>query len=136
MEDDLEEAAVVVPGVDALTERGREARVEVSEPHLAVEEAKHVVVIDVVGHGVDGGPRCVLEEPLREGLERTLVHLVNLVHILLADVTVQVNHERFHRVWDKVRVVPQLLSLLPLFEVLVRHACNRVCEEIQAPKPN
>lgn len=134
VEDHLEKAAVVVPGVDALAERGREARVEVAEPHLAVEEAKNVVVIHVMRHGVHGGPRRVLEEPLRQGLERTLVHLVDLVHVLLADVTVQVNDERFHRVRDEVRVVPELLRLWALFVVLVRHAWNRVWEGRQLPR--
>lgn len=128
MEDHLEEAAVIVPGVDALAERGREARVEVAEPHLAVEEAKDVVVIDVVRDGVHGGPRCVLEEALRQGLEGALVHLVDLVDVLLADVTVEVNHERFDRVRDKVGVVSQLLSWLALFVVLVRHGWNKVWE--------
>jgi len=106
VEDDLEEAAVVVPRVDALPERGSEAGVEVAEPHLAVEEAEDVVVVDVVSDGVHGGPGGVFEETLREGLEGALVHLVDLVHVLLADVAVEVDHEGFYRVGDEVRVVP------------------------------
>jgi hypothetical protein len=104
---DLEEAAVVVPGVDPLLERGREPGVQVAEPHLAVEQAEDVVVVDEVGHGVHGWPGRVLEEPLRQRLERRFVHLVDLVHILLPDVPVQVHHERLHRVRHEVRVVSE-----------------------------
>lgn len=105
VEDDLEEAAVVVVGVDPLLEGGRHAGVEVAEPHLAVEEAEDVVVVDVGGDGVDGGPWALLEHPIAQLLEASLVHLVDLVHVLLADVAVEVDDERLHRVRHEVRVV-------------------------------
>ena len=66
-----------------------------------------MVVVDVVSDGVHRGPRRVLEESLGECLERGLVHLVDLVHVFLSDVTVQVNHEGFDGVGYEIRVVPE-----------------------------
>lgn len=76
-----------------------------AEPHLAVEQAEDVVIVDVGGDGVDGRPRRVLEEPIADALERRLVHLVDLVHVLLPNVAVHVHHERLHGVRDIVRIV-------------------------------
>lgn len=89
-----------------MLERGGEAGVEVAEPHLAVEQAEHVVVVDVMRDGVDGGPRSVLEHPVAQRLERRLIHLVDLVDILLSDVAVEMYHEGLHRVRHEVGVVP------------------------------
>lgn len=108
-----------------------------AKPHLAVEEAEDVVVVDVVCDGVDGGPRCVFEETLGEGLEGGFVHLVDLVDIFFADVTVEVDHEGFNGVRDEVRVVTKvlwgllLLILVAFFVVLVRHGWSRVWGETQ-----
>ena len=66
-----------------------------------------MVVVDVVSDGVHRGPRRVLEESLGECLERGLVHLVDLVHVFLSDVAVQVNHEGFDGVGYEIRVVPE-----------------------------
>lgn len=66
-----------------------------------------MVVVDVVSDGVHRRPWRVLEESLRECLERGLVHLVDLVHVFLSDVTVQVDHEGFDGVGHEVRVVPE-----------------------------
>lgn len=90
-----------------------------SKPHLAVEEAEDVVVVDVLGDGLDGGPGGVLEHAVAEAVEGALVHLVDLVHVLLPDVTVQVHHERLHRLRHEQRVV-RLHYLHSLF-VLVTH---------------
>lgn len=109
MEHHLEKAAVVVVGIDPLLEGGRHAGVEVAEPHLAVEEAEDVVVVDVGGDGVDGGPGALLEHPIAQLLEASLVHLVDLVHVLLADVAVEVDDEGLYGVRYEVWVVTDFL---------------------------
>lgn len=108
MEDDAEEAAVVVPGLDALARGGGETGVEVAEPHLAVEEAEDVVIVDVGGDGLGRGPGALAEHAVREPVEAPLVHLVDLVHVLLADVAVEVDDEGLHGVGDEVGVVPDV----------------------------
>lgn len=108
VEDDAEEAAVVVPGLDALARGGGEAGVEVAEPHLAVEEAEDVVVVDVGGDGLGRGPGALAEHAVREPVEAPFVHLVDLVHVLLAYVAVEVDDEGLHGVGDEVGVVPDV----------------------------
>lgn len=124
VEHHLEQAAIVVPRVDPLAERGRQTRVQVAEPHLPVQEAEHVVVVDVVRDGVHGGPRRVLEEAVGERVERGLIHLVDLVHVLLPDVAVQVDNEGFHRVRHEVRVVPEVLRRLAVVVVAAAAAAS------------
>jgi hypothetical protein len=65
----------------------------VAEPHLLVQQAEDVVVLDVGGDHVDVRPAALLEQPVAQLLEAALVHLVDLVHVLLANVAVQVDHE-------------------------------------------
>lgn len=85
-------------------ERG-EAGVGVAVPELAVEEEEDVVAVAVGGDGLRGGPGRVAEEAVGEALEAALVHLVDLVHVLVPDVAVQVHHERLHGVRHVVGVV-------------------------------
>lgn len=40
-----------------------------AKPHLTVKEAKYLVIVDEISDGIDGGPRSVFEETIREGLE-------------------------------------------------------------------
>lgn len=108
VKDNPEEAAVVVPALHPLPPRGSQPRVHVAEPHLSVEEAEHVVVVHVGGHGVHRRPRRLAKHPVAELLERGLVHLVDLVDVLLANVTVEVDHERLHGVGHEVRVVGEI----------------------------
>ncbi|GER32522.1 cyclic nucleotide-binding domain protein [Striga asiatica] len=77
-----------------------------SEPHLAIQQTKDMVVINVRRHRLHGGPRAVLEKPFADALKRRLVHLMNLVHVLLSNVAVHVNYERF----DGVRHVAGVVS--------------------------
>lgn len=100
MEDDLEEIAVVVPRVAALLEGGLQARVDVTEPHFLVEETEDVVVLDVGRNHVNMGPGALLEEAVGELLEAALVHLVDLVDVLLADVAVEVDDEGLDYIRD------------------------------------
>ena len=105
----LKQTTIVIPRVDPLLESWRRSSIEVSEPHLAVEEAEDMVFVDVVRDGVDGGPRRLLEKTLGEALEGSLVHLVDLVDILLTNVAVDVDHERLHRIRYEVWVVTGVL---------------------------
>lgn len=104
-----------------------------SVPHLSVQEAEDMIIVDVVSDSVDGGPRRVLEEAVREGLEGGLVHLVDLVDVLLANVAVEVNDEGLDGVGNEIGVVAQRVGLgLRLdFVMIVRgsHGCpERILE--------
>jgi hypothetical protein len=98
VQDHLEQVAVVVPRIAPLLQRRLQPRVDVAEPHLLVQQAEDVVVLDVGGDHVDVRPVALLEQPVAQLLEAALVHLVDLVHVLLADVAVQVDDEGLHDV--------------------------------------
>lgn len=104
-------------------------------PHLSVEEAENMVVVDVVSDGVDGGPRGLLEEAVREGLEGGLVHLVDFVDVLLTNVAVEVDHEGPDGVGNVVRVVAQRVDLGLRLDVLMvvggSHGCLDSVTEIR-----
>jgi hypothetical protein len=106
VEDDAKEVAVVGPRLGAVRggERG-EAGVGVAVPELAVEEEEYVVAVAVGRHGLRGGPEHIAEEAVGEALEAALVHLVDLVHVLVPDVAVQVHHEGLDGVRHVVGVV-------------------------------
>lgn len=106
VEDDAEEVAVVGPRLGAVRggERG-EPGVGVAVPELAVEEEEDVVAVAVGGDGLGRGPGRVAEEAVGEALEAALVHLVDLVHVLVPDVAVQVHHEGLDGVRHVVGVV-------------------------------
>ena len=113
VEDDAEEVAVVRPRLGALAggeRRGRRRggggpRVGVAVPELPVEEEEDVVAVAVRRHGLRRRPRRVAEVAVGEAGEPARVHLVRLVHVAVADVAVEVRHERLHRVRHVARVV-------------------------------
>lgn len=100
VKDNLEEVAIVIPGVAALFKSRLKASVQVTEPHFLVKQAEDMIVFNVRSNHVDSGPIALLEKAVAEFLKTAFVHLVNLVHIFLANVAVQVHHEGFHDVGD------------------------------------
>ena len=100
MQDDLEEIAIVVPGITALLESGLQARIDMAKPHFLVEKAEDVVVLDVGSNHVDGGPVALLEQAVAEFLEAALVHLVDLVHVLFADVAIEIDNKGLDDIRD------------------------------------
>lgn len=114
MQDYLKETTIIIPRINPLLQRRREPRVQMPEPHLTVKQAEDVVVVDVVRDRLDGRPGSVLEEPVGQGLERGLVHLMDLVHVLLADVAVEVDDEGLDGVGHEIRVVPEVRLRLRL----------------------
>lgn len=110
-------------------------RIQMPKPHLAIEQAENMIIIDVRRHRVNGGPRRVLKEPVADALERRLIHLVDLVHVLLTYVPVHVNCERFHRIGYVIRVVPhctRVSTVDRLFGVVQRRASHGGSEMIPA----
>jgi hypothetical protein len=64
-----------------------------------------VVAVAVGRDGLGRGPRRVAEEALGEALEPSLVHLVDLLDVLVADVAVEVHDEGLDGVRDVVGAV-------------------------------
>ena len=101
-------------------------------PHLSVEEAEDMIVVDVVSDGVDGWPWGVLEEAVREGLEGGFVHLVDFVDVLLANVAVEVDDEGLHGVGNEVGVVALRVDLgLRLYVVMVVRGSHGFRESVK-----
>lgn len=64
-----------------------------------------MVIVDKGSDGLDGRPRSVAEHAIAETVEATLVHLVDLVDVLLADVAIKVGNEGFDGIGDEGGIV-------------------------------
>mmetsp|Transcript_15371 Transcript_15371/g.37216 ORF Transcript_15371/g.37216 Transcript_15371/m.37216 type:complete len:623 (+) Transcript_15371:2611-4479(+) len=102
VQDDTEQVAVVVPRLAALLQGRRHLGVHVAEVHLLVEQAEDVVAVGEARDRLDRRPGRRLEVPLADGAEGLLVHGQDLVHVLLADVAVEVHHELLHHVGHRL----------------------------------
>jgi hypothetical protein len=111
MKNDLEKVAIVVPRFYTLVQGGGQASIDMTKPQLSVEKAEDVVVVDIRRDGLDDGPGRVLEHPVAELLEASLVHLEDFVDVLLPDVAVEVDDEALDDVGDEGGVVVGALLL-------------------------
>jgi hypothetical protein len=104
VEDDVEQLAVGLPRLEPLLHGRRAARIQVAEVHLLVQQAEDVVVVDQFRDVLDGRPGRDFEVTLGELGPGEGIHGVDLVHVPLPDVVVEIHHETAHHARDLVRV--------------------------------
>lgn len=111
VEDNLKQAAIIIPRLDSVRQCRGKAGVDVPEPKFSIQKTENMVIVDIRGNGFHDGPWGLLEHALAELLEAALVHLMDFIDVLLADMAVEVDNEALHDIGNKAGVVVGLLLL-------------------------
>mmetsp|Transcript_10760 Transcript_10760/g.32286 ORF Transcript_10760/g.32286 Transcript_10760/m.32286 type:complete len:250 (-) Transcript_10760:122-871(-) len=100
--DDPEQCRVVGPRLTPCLQAGLLNGIQVPVVHLLVKHAENVVVLDQVADCLHGRPGRLLEEPLTQLYKRHIVHGLDLPHVPLPDMAVEVHHELLNHVRNHV----------------------------------